>query len=332
MEWQEDGTMIIVTGGAGCIGSATVWALNTRGRQDILIVDRLGKGEKWKNLVSLQYRDFIQPDDFLRGITSGTFTPAGIEAVVHLGACSSTTETDADYLMSNNYAWSVSLAEWCLKHDIRLVYASSAATYGDGGTGYHDDPESARSLKPLNMYGYSKHAFDLHAINRGWLHKMAGLKFFNVFGPNEYHKGDMRSVVLKAWSALNSGSEYPLFRSHREGYADGEQRRDFVWLKDVTKVILFFLDHPDINGIFNVGSGTASSFNQLLTAVFDAMGKPPSITYIDMPLHLRDRYQYYTCADISRLRSVGYDSPCTPLEEAVREYVQEYLAQGKHLS
>jgi len=324
--------MIVVTGGAGCIGSAVVWALNKRGRQDILIVDRLGSGEKWKNLVSLRYHDIVRPDAFISGLSGGSFSPGGIEAVIHMGACSSTTETNADYLMENNYAWTVSLAGWCLTHAIRCIYASSAATYGDGSAGYSDDEASCTQLKPLNVYGYSKQAFDLHVINRGWQHRLTGLKFFNVFGPNEYHKGEMRSVIHKAWQSISSGSGYPLFRSHRPDFADGEQRRDFVWLKDVADVILFFLDHPDINGIYNVGSGTASSFNELLSSVYLAMDLAPQIRYVDMPSHLRERYQYYTCADISRLRQAGYTAPFTPLQDAVQEYVREYLMKGAWLS
>lgn len=324
--------MIVVTGGAGCIGSAVVWALNKRGRQDILIVDRLGSGEKWKNLVALRYREILRPEIFISRLKEGSFSPEGIEAVIHMGACSSTTETNADYLMENNYAWTVSLANWCIKYTIPCVYASSAATYGDGSAGYSDAEATSLQLRPLNIYGYSKQAFDLHVISRGWQKQLVGLKFFNVFGPNEYHKGEMRSVIHKAWQALSAGKEYPLFRSHRQDCADGEQRRDFVWLKDVVKVILFFLDHPDRCGIYNVGSGVASSFNELLTAVYLALNRTPQISYVDMPSHLRERYQYYTCADISRLRQAGYNEPFTPLREAVTEYVAEYLMKNAWLA
>jgi len=324
--------MIIVTGGAGFIGSAVVWGLNARGCDDILIVDRLGQGEKWKNLVDLRFRDFLPADCFLEELARGKWRRAPIEACIHMGACSSTTETDADYLMRNNYAYTRALAEYCVGREIRFIYASSAATYGDGGQGWADDAETTRRLRPLNMYGYSKQAFDLHALRQGWDARMVGLKFFNVFGPNEYHKGDMRSVAHKAYQALLAGQEFPLFRSHRADIADGEQRRDFLWVKDAVQIVLFFLDNKNLCGIYNVGSGRASSFNELLRAIMRAMNISAGIRYADMPPGLRERYQYFTEADITKLRRAGYAEPFTPLADAIAEYVCDYLARYPWLS
>jgi ADP-L-glycero-D-manno-heptose 6-epimerase len=248
-----------------------------------------------------------------------------------MGACSVTTERDADYLMKNNYAYTLSLAEYCLKHKIRFIYASSAATYGSGECGYSDDNATSKKLSPLNIYGYSKQAFDLHVLARGWDKLMVGLKFFNVFGPNEYHKGDMQSVAYKAWLELSQGKEFRLFRSHRPDFVDGEQKRDFVWIKDVVQIVLFFLDNAKLHGIFNAGSGKASSFNELLCAVYGALGLAPQLEYTDMPEGLRGRYQYFTEADISKLRQAGYTAPFTPLDEAVREYIQDYLGKERRL-
>ncbi|MDR2734884.1 MAG: ADP-glyceromanno-heptose 6-epimerase [Spirochaetota bacterium] len=322
--------MIIVTGGAGFIGSAVVWGLNTRGRRDILIVDRLaarGQSEKWKNLVDLRYHDFIPADRFPEELARGKWKSARIEACIHMGACSSTTETNADYLMQNNYAYTRALAEYCVRHNIRFIYASSAATYGNGEQGWGDDDAATERLRPLNIYGYSKHAFDLSALRQGWDKRMVGLKFFNVFGPNEYHKGEMRSVVHKAYQALLAGQEFRLFRSHRPDIADGEQKRDFLWVKDAVKVILFFLENKNLCGIYNVGSGKASGFNDLLRAVMRAMNISGGIQYADMPPDLRERYQYFTEADITKLRRAGYAEPFTPLDEAIREYILEYLSK-----
>ena len=323
--------MIIVTGGAGFIGSAVVWGLNARGREDILIVDRLGQGEKWRNLVGLRYAEFMHAGRFPEALAQGGFDTQEIEAVIHMGACSSTTERDADYLMHNNFAYTRALAEYCLAREIRFIYASSAATYGNGEHGYGDDAATSRRLRPLNIYGYSKQAFDLYALARGWDRRMVGLKFFNVFGPNEYHKGDMQSVVYKAWQALRAGEAFRLFRSHRADFADGEQKRDFVWIKDVVRVILFFLDNRNTQGIYNVGSGRAASFNELLRALFGALHMEKQIEYIDMPEHLRARYQYFTEADITRLRNAGYTAPFTPLDEAITEYAREYLGGEAYL-
>jgi len=324
--------MIVVTGGAGFIGSALVWGLNAQGQRDILIVDRLGEGEKWKNLVNLRYRDFVHADSFFEKLRQRPLSQTKIDAIIHMGACSRTTERGADYLMKNNYAYTLALAEYCLERKIRFIYASSAATYGAGEYGYSDESANSERLRPLNMYGYSKQVFDLRAIAEGWEKRIVGLKFFNVFGPNEYHKGEMRSVAHKAWGALSRGENFRLFRSHRPDFADGEQKRDFVWVKDIVNVILFFLERRELAGIYNVGSGKATSFNELLRAVSAALRQEPRPEYIDMPGPLREGYQYFTEADTAKLRSAGYTAPFTPLGAAVREYVQEYLEKYPWLS
>ncbi len=323
--------MIVVTGGAGFIGSAIVQRLNERHIDDILVVDHLSETEKWKNLVPLRFSDYLDRSVFIKKLEAGEFGDR-LQAIFHMGACSSTTETDADYLMENNYRYTVRLAEWQHSHrDCRLVYASSAATYGSGEAGYSDDEARLHKLRPLNMYGYSKHLFDLTARRRGWLDRIAGLKYFNVFGPNEDHKGDMRSVVNKAWPQVQEEGIMRLFRSYREDYGDGEQVRDFIYVKDAVEMTLFFLDHPGVNGIFNVGTGTARSWNDVAAALFSAAEKPPRIDYIPMPETLREKYQYYTCADMEKLRSAGCDHVCRTLEAGVREYVRTYLATGCHL-
>jgi len=322
--------MIIVTGGAGFIGSAIVWELNKRGEDDILIVDSLGKSDKWKNLCSLRFSDYIEKDVFLEKILHESFFD--VSALIHMGACSSTTERDARYLITNNYEYTKHLANYAHRHDVRFIYASSAATYGDGSQGYSDDESSIERLRPLNMYGYSKHLFDLWAKRNGMLDHIVGLKYFNVFGPNEYHKGDMRSVMIKAYEQIQADGKIRLFKSYRKEYADGEQMRDFLYVKDAVKMTLFFLEHPEINGIFNAGTGVARTWNALAKAVFAALELEPQIEYIDMPETLRNRYQYFTQADISKLQRVGYTVSPTSLEEAVRDYVQNYLQPQKHLA
>lgn len=316
--------MIIVTGGAGFIGSAIVWKLNQRGENDILIVDSLRESDKWKNLRPLRFWDYVEKDDFLEKIINEDFKES-VSALIHMGACSDTTERDARYLVKNNYEYTKYLATYSRIHNVRFIYASSAATYGDGSQGYSDDESSLLSLRPLNMYGYSKHLFDLWAKRNSMLKYIVGLKYFNVFGPNEYHKGEMRSVVIKAYEQVQTEGKIRLFKSYRDEYADGEQMRDFLYVKDAVKMTLFFLDHPEINGIFNVGTGTARTWNSLAKAVFDALELEPQIEYIDMPEELRGHYQYYTQADMSKLRSAGYTDSITSLEDAVRDYVQNYL-------
>jgi ADP-L-glycero-D-manno-heptose 6-epimerase len=323
---------VIVTGGAGFIGSALVWKLNQEGVHDILIVDALGSGEKWKNLVGLRYSDFLHKDAFLRQVESDTLSFQA-DAIVHLGACSATTERNADYLMENNYRYTRQLGEWCNANEARYIYASSAATYGDGSQGFSDSDEVTPGLSPLNMYGYSKHLFDLHALRTGLIESMAGIKFFNVFGPNEYHKQGMTSVVHNAFHQINATGEVKLFKSLHPDYKDGEQKRDFVYVKDCVDVLWWLLQNPKVNGLFNLGTGEARTWKDLVTAVFTAMNVTPKIEFIDLPDALRDKYQYFTQADMSKLRAAGYTRTFSSLEQAVRDYVQNYLAHGlSHLS
>ena len=315
--------MYIITGGAGFIGSACLWRLNRAGVDDVLVVDNLGESAKWKNLVNRRYRDYLHKGQLLNRLERGDL--GKITAIIHMGACSATTELDADYLMENNLHYSQRLAGYCLNHDIRFINASSAATYGNGSQGFSDSLEAHDTLQPLNMYGYSKHRFDLWARRENCLDRLASLKFFNVFGPNEYHKGDMSSVLFKAFHQVEEEGLIRLFKSHREAYADGGQQRDFVYVKDCVELIWWLLEHPDVGGIFNVGTGQARTWNDLATAVFKAMGLAPRIEYIDMPAHLRDHYQYYTCADIGALRAAGYERPFSSLEDAAADYVGNYL-------
>ncbi|MFP4446116.1 MAG: ADP-glyceromanno-heptose 6-epimerase [Desulfosudaceae bacterium] len=317
--------MYIVTGGAGFIGSAVIWEMNQAGIDEILVVDHLGHSDKWKNLVNRLYLDYIHKDEFLDKLCQGGFDD--IQAIIHLGACSSTTETDADYLMENNFHYSKSLAQFALLRDIRFINASSAATYGDGTAGFSDDVERLAQLLPLNMYGYSKHLFDLWAYRTDALARLVSLKFFNVFGPNEYHKADMCSVVYKAFGQVGQTGRLRLFKSYLSEYPDGGQMRDFVYVKDCARIIAWLLENPGVNGLFNVGTGRARTWNDLAAAVFTAMGKPLDIEYIDMPDTLRDRYQYYTEAKMDKLASVGSPVTMTPLEEAVDDYINGYLTQ-----
>ncbi len=324
--------MIIVTGGSGFIGSAIVWQLNSRGIDDIVVVDHLEEVEKWKNLVPLRFSDYLDKSDFIKKLEAGYFGNS-IKAIFHMGACSSTTEKDADYLIENNYRYTARIAMWHEKHPgCRFVYASSAATYGDGQQGYRDKEDELHILRPLNMYGYSKHMFDLLALRKGWLQHIVGLKYFNVFGPNEYHKDDMRSVVNKAYPIVRDKGNICLFKSYRDDYKDGEQLRDFIYVKDAVKMTLFFLDNPEINGIFNIGTGNARSWNQVAASLFQAVGKPLNIEYIPMPDALKGKYQYYTCADMTKLQSAGCQHACMDIDMAVKEYVRNYLNLNKHLS
>lgn len=322
--------MIVVTGGAGFIGSAVVWQLNKMGQDDIMIVDSLGTGEKWKNLVGLEFNDVMHKADFIKRVTEENL-PFDVEAIIHMGACSATTEKDADYLLNNNYKYTLELVKYCLPRRARFVYASSAATYGDGFFGYDDNEQELERLKPLNMYGFSKHMFDLWASKMQILDKIAGLKFFNVYGPNEYHKGDMRSVVHKAFGQVQSEGRVSLFKSYHPDYKDGEQMRDFIYIKDVLDMIIYFLENKDKNGIFNIGTGKARTWNDLVTALFNASGKPVNIDYIEMPEVLRGKYQYFTEARLEKLRAAGYDKPITSLEEGIEDYVKNYLLPGRHL-
>ena len=328
--------MIIVTGGAGLIGSAVVQHLNRLGREDILIVDHLGHTDKWRNLSALRFMDYLEKDAFERILDDGTLArrlPPGssLEAVIHLGACSATTEPDATYLIRNNFEYSRKLALTALAANARFIYASSAATYGDGEHGFIDDDSQLPLLRPMNMYGYSKQLFDLWALRQGLLDKIVGIKFFNVYGPNEQHKGEMRSLVLKAYEQIGTTGQLKLFKSHRPEYGDGEQLRDFVYVKDAAAMTLHFLKHTSANGIFNVGGGTTVSWNRLARAVFNAMEKPINIEYIDMPESIRSTYQYLTCAETAKIRAAGYSEPVTSVEEAVADYIRNYLIPGSRL-
>lgn len=322
--------MIVVTGGAGFIGSAVVWRLNQMGVDRIVIVDELGKDDKWMNLNGLKYADFLHKDDFMAMILQRN-EPFKITSVIHLGACSATTEKDADYLMDNNFHYSQELAKFCLENGSRFIYASSAATYGNGINGYNDDEDQLETLRPLNMYGYSKHLFDSWIKRNGLLNKVVGLKYFNVYGPNEYHKGDMRSVVHKAFEQVRDAGKVRLFKSHLADYKDGEQKRDFVYVKDAVDMTLYFLDHADKNGIFNVGTGKAQTWIDLVTALFNSVGKPVNIEFVDMPEEIRDKYQYFTEANLKKIRSAGYDKPIRNVDEGVSDYVKNYLLKDYYL-
>jgi len=316
---------IIVTGAAGFIGRNTVAELNARGENEIILVDELGKGEKWKTLVGLRYEDIVSPEEFLGLIEDGAFTDA--QSLIHLGACSATTEKDADYLLRNNYQYTRVLCNWALANEVRFVYASSAATYGDGAEGYDDSDEVTPTLKPLNMYGYSKHMFDLWALKHNLFESIVGLKYFNVFGPYEDHKGDMRSVMAKSYEQIRWTGAVKLFKSYKPEYKDGEQMRDFIYVKDAVDVTLHFAlqDAAAPGGLLNCGTGKARTWVDLANAVFKALGLPPKIEFIEMPQQLQGKYQYFTQATETKLRAAGYTKPFTSLEEGVREYVQGYF-------
>ena len=318
--------MIVVTGGAGFIGSAFVAKLNEEGIHDILIVDELGTTRCERNLANKRFTECLDKLEFINQIRSNT-APAGITAVVHLGACSSTTEKNVDFLNENNLEYSKDIITYCIERNIRCIYASSAATYGDGSHGYSDNEDLLEHYAPLNFYGDSKHQCDLWAKQTGALTKVVGLKFFNVYGPNEYYKGDMASVAWKAYNTILKTGEFQLFRSHREDYADGEQKRDFVYVKDCCQIMWWLLSTADVHGIFNVGSGKARSWNDLLQAVFSSMQKEARISYIDMPDSLRNQYQYFTEAPIDKLRDAGYTTPLHSLEEGIADYIQNHLCK-----
>jgi ADP-L-glycero-D-manno-heptose 6-epimerase len=319
--------MIIVTGGAGFIGSAFVWKLNRDGITDIVIVDQLECDDKWKNLVNLRFTDYIHKNEFIKMILADK-VPFETSAVIHMGACSSTTERDADYLWENNYLYTRELAEWALRHNLRFIYASSAATYGDGALGFSDDYGKISNLKPINMYGYSKQIFDLWVLKNKLENKVTGIKFFNVFGPNEYHKSDMTSVIFKAFHQIKETGKVRLFKSYKKEYADGGQMRDFVYVKDCLDVMKWLFNNSDVNGIFNLGTGKARTWNDLIAAVFAAMGRKTNIQYIEMPESLRDQYQYFTEAQMNKLKSAGCPVKFSSLEDSVRDYVVNYLQQA----
>ncbi len=330
--------MIIVTGGAGFIGSALIAALNKRPISDILVVDELTRQQldkatdlKCKNLQGLSFTDYAEKSDFLEMVVEDKIT-SPTEAIFHMGACSDTTETDAAYLTKNNYEYTRILAQWALDNNIRFIYASSAATYGDGSAGFSDNTNELDKLQPLNLYGYSKQLFDLWAKAEGMFDKIVGLKYFNVFGPNEYHKADMRSFIVKAFEQINATGAVKLFKSHENNYKDGEQLRDFIYIKDAVDMTLFFFDNPKIAGLCNIGTGKARTWNDLVNAVFAAMGKKPNIEYIDMPDSIRNQYQYFTQAQMTKLAEAGYKKETTSLENAIKDYVQNYLQKDRYLA
>ncbi len=323
---------VLVTGGAGFIGSALVWALNQRGVERIVVVDRLGTSDKWRNLVPLRFEDYLEAEDLLHELESGAL--GRFDTVLHMGACSSTLERNATYLVHNNFEFTKRVAAQTLAHDGHFLYASSAATYGDGNAGMSDADQSVAGLsllRPLNAYGYSKQLFDQFAATHGLLSRMVGLKFFNVYGPNEAHKGEMRSLVHKAFDQVRDTGRVQLFRSHRPDYKDGEQRRDFVYIKDVVNMTLHLATNASASGLYNIGSGEAHTWLDLMGAMFSAMDRPTDIEFIDMPIAMRDRYQYFTQADITRLRGAGYQAAPTPLRDAIADYVRGYMQTGHAL-
>lgn len=319
--------MLLVTGGAGFIGSNVVAALNDAGRSDVVVCDLLGSGGKWRNLAKRQLVDIVPPAELLDWLKGRK-----LDAVIHLGAISETTATDGDLVIETNFRFSMRLLDWCTADAVPLIYASSAATYGDGAEGFDDDAslQALKKLRPMNLYGWSKQLFDLAVAERAangdplppqW----AGLKFFNVFGPNEYHKGPMMSVLARRFDEVKAGGVVQLFKSHREGIADGDQRRDFIYVDDVVRVVMWLLANPSVSGLFNVGTGKARSFRELMLAAYAALGTRPNIDYVDMPEQIRGSYQYFTESKVDRLHRAGYNGGFTTLEDAVKAYVGDYL-------
>lgn len=325
--------MIIVTGGAGFIGSNLVAALEDRGITNLVVCDTLGSDDKWRNISKRELRDVVHPDHLMDYLNAHANE---VEAIFHMGAISATTERDADAITKNNFTATRLLWKWCAAHNVRLIYASSAATYGDGDAGFvdNDAPEFLAKLRPLNPYGWSKHLFDRRTArivrdgSEPTPPQWAGLKFFNVYGPNEYHKGEQMSVVCKLYPQVMAGASARLFKSANPNYGDGGQIRDFIYVDDCVSVMMWLYDNPGINGLFNVGTGKARSFKDLAEAVFAAADKKPKIQYIDMPQELQAKYQYYTQADMTKLRAAGYDKPFTDLEEGVRRYVQDFMSKS----
>ena len=322
----------LITGGAGFIGSAIAWGLNNRNLSNLWLADFLeGNPTKQRNLDALSYQRYLDAGELRELVCSGSKDLSEVNTVIHLGACSSTTETDEAYLHDNNFLYTLELSEWALANDARFVYASSAATYGDGSAGMDDKTEELDKFKPLNLYGWSKHKFDLHARDEGFLSRIAGLKYFNVYGPNEEHKGDMRSVVSKAFAQIQENGGMSLFRSHVPEYRDGEQQRDFLYVKDAVRMTLHLAENDEFGGLYNLGCGKARTWLDLAHAIFAALDKDPNITFVDMPESIRDKYQYHTQADISKIRRTGYSDNLFDLEDAVADYVRSYLLPDRYL-
>src|SRR5215471_1074406 len=318
--------MLLVTGGAGFIGSNVVASLNEAGRTDIAVCDILGSEGKWRNLQKRQLADVVPPEDLFSWLGARK-----LDAVIHMGAISATTATDGDLVLKTNFTLSLKLLDWCTTARTPFIYASSAATYGDGEGGFTDDwsPAALKRLRPMNLYGWSKHLFDQVVVDRAIRRvtlppQWAGLKFFNVFGPNEYHKGEMMSLIAKRFDEAKAGNPVRLFKSH----ADGDQRRDFIYVDDVVAVTRWLIESPNVSGLFNVGTGKPRSFRDMMTAMFAALGRSPNIEYIAMPDTIRDSYQYFTKASVEKLQRAGYNSGFTPLEDAVKRYVTTFLDQG----
>ena len=316
--------MYIVTGGAGMIGSAMIWKLNSLGITDILVVDNLGTSEKWKNLVNRNFLEYMPREIFLERVLTGTL-PSPIKGIFHMGACSATTERDIDFLFRNNLEYTKALVQYAQSNGIRCINASSAATYGNGSQGFSDAPETLERLKPLNGYGYSKHLVDLWAKRTGAQAHFVSLKFFNVYGPNEYHKGNMRSVAVKAFAEVNETGTIRLFASDNPAYTDGGQMRDFIYVKDCVEAMWWLMEHPTVTGVFNLGTGKARTWNDMARALFKAMGKKECIEYTPLPEQLHGKYQYFTEATMDRLVAAGCPMPRYSLEEGIADYVTAYL-------
>jgi len=323
---------LVVTGGAGLIGSALIWGLNNRGFKNIWLVDSQDSNEaKNRNLDPLSYSRHLSPEDFRKLVRENSDELGSVSTIFHLGACSSTTETNEEYLNDNNLGYTRELCEWSLEHDVRFVYASSASTYGDGSLGMDDQDMDLAKFQPLNLYGWSKHKFDLKASENGWLNHIVGLKYFNVYGPNEEHKGDMRSVVSKSYEQIVSTGEMTLFKSHHPDYGDGRQMRDFLYVKDAVLMTIWLAESNKANGLFNLGNGQARTWLDLGHSIFSALGTGPNIRFIEMPEILRDKYQYFTEAKIEKLRQAGYNNELFQLEDAVKDYVTQYLVPNRRL-
>ena len=331
MHKLEDG-ITVVTGGAGLIGSATIWGINNQNLNNVWLVDWIDEDSlKHRNCEHLQFQRKLNASHFRKLIDENSSELKEIRTIIHLGACSSTTETDEDYLHDNNFLYTKELCEWSLANNVRFVYASSAATYGDGNWGMDDRDEDIEKFQPLNLYGWSKHKFDLFAKENGWFDSITGLKYFNIYGPNEEHKGDMRSVVSKAYKQIKDSQRMSLFKSHRPEYRDGEQKRDFLYIKDAVNMTLWLTENPAATGLFNLGNGLARTWLDLGKSIFAALKLNAQIEFVEMPEILRDKYQYFTQATIEKLRSQGFDHNLFSLEDAVHDYIRNYLVPDLRL-